>query len=170
MLSTSCWRRPSSLFTSSSKLSSTYRALSGFSTHLPLIILASASLSDLTADSLVSDAVEFCGHGDCLRLKRNFFQQAMQRLVRSVQFSINLQLGGFERLNGTDFQISIHSGFLHDAFTRPQGPRIHRMNHTKVAQSRGLKNWMDDGVSNNFARFATVSSVNSMSALFPGCF
>ena len=34
-------------------------------------------LVHLSVDSLVSDAVEFSGFGDCLRLKWNFFKQAM---------------------------------------------------------------------------------------------
>ena len=47
-----------------------------------------------------------------------FFQQAMQRPLCLVQCSINLQLGVCERLNGTDFHLSIHLRFLHNAYTR----------------------------------------------------
>ena len=76
------------------------------------------ALIHLSVDSLVSGAVEFCGFGDCLRLKWNFFQQAMQRLVCCVQCSVEFQLGVCERLNGIDFLISVHSRVLHKAVTR----------------------------------------------------
>ena len=66
----------------------------------------------------------------------------MQRLVCFSQCSIDFQLGVCERLNGTDLHVSMHSRFLHDAFTRLSVHHSTRWNQATSARFRGWKNWI----------------------------
>ena len=86
-----------------------------------------------SVDSLVTDAVEFCGFGDCLRLKWNFFSKCCNVLfaLSSARSTSNLAF-----VSASMALISI------SASTRDRGLRLHQIKHANSAQPRYLKNWM----------------------------